>query len=88
MVPEKDADDHLKSSPSDINTNAINMSQTHNSVQHGSMKDIETQVGDDEPGEHNHTIPERKESVVAEKGADEYLKSSPSDVNANDINMS
>ena len=47
MVPEKDADDHLKSSPSDINTNAINMSQTHNSVQHGSMKDIETQVEKD-----------------------------------------
>ena len=78
------------SNASSINadSNRIITTWTHISFPNGVTNDIETQVGDDEPGEHNHTIPERKESVVAEKGADEYLKSSPSDVNANDINMS
>ena len=71
-----------------IDGNGITTTSTHISVPNDATNNIKTQVNNNGHKEHSHAFPERKELVVAGKEADDHSKPSPSDINANDINMS
>ena len=72
----------------DADINGITTSWTHISIQPSSINNIDTQVDNDDPKEGNHTIPEGKESVVAEKSDNHHLKPSSGDDNGIDTDTS
>ena len=69
----------MKPSSGDDNGIDTDTSRTHISIQPSSINKFDTQVDDNDPKEGDQTIPEGKESVVAEKNDDHHLKPASGD---------